>query len=82
MKARHQRLFIAVDEWLGAALCLYLWKTQDQLFWPVLIIWVVMIYGISYPWYWLSHRKPRASSFKAKPTTKIYTDGLVKRDVQ
>jgi hypothetical protein len=66
VKARHQRLFILVDEWLGVALCLYLWKTDDRAFWPVLITWAVLVYAISYPWYWLSYRQRNAEEMSLR----------------
>jgi hypothetical protein len=46
------RLVIMADEWLGAALCLYLWRMHDEAFWPVLSIWATLVYLVSYPLYW------------------------------
>lgn len=59
-----RRAWIALDEWLGAALLLYLWRTHDPAFWPVLAWWALCVYGVSYPLHWLAlrreRRKPRA----------------------
>lgn len=59
MTPLQRRLFILVDEWLGIALCLYLWKTHDVLFPYVLTMFLVAVYGISYPLHWWAERKGR-----------------------
>jgi hypothetical protein len=59
-------MFILADEWLGVVLCLYLWKTEDRAFWPVLITWAVLVYAISYPWYWLSYRQRSAEEMSLR----------------
>jgi hypothetical protein len=47
-----QRAFIALDEWLGIALLVYLHRTGDSAFWPVLVAWLFCVYIISYPSHW------------------------------
>lgn len=52
MKAVHRRIFIALDEWLGAGLNVYLYTTASPAFWYVFIFWAVAVYAISYPLHW------------------------------
>ena len=51
MKPIYQRLIIALDEWLGMLLLVYLHSHDRGLFWVVLPIWIVAVYLISYPLY-------------------------------
>ena len=46
------RAFVALDEWLGGALLAFLRVREDWTFWPVLVVWAVLVYGISYPALW------------------------------
>jgi hypothetical protein len=57
MSPFQRRLFVAVDEWLGILLCLYLWRTNDPAFWWVFGTFVTMVYVISYPWLWWTEWK-------------------------
>lgn len=59
MKARHQRAFIALDEWLGILVAVYLHSTGSSLFWYFVIPWAIAIYAISYPLHWRAERKRR-----------------------
>jgi hypothetical protein len=59
MTAFQRRLFILFDEWIGAVLVLYLWRTGDKLFLPVFIFWGIAIYGISYPLHWYYQYRER-----------------------
>lgn len=43
------RIFLAIDEWLSIAWLTYLWKTQDPLFWKVLPLALLFVYGVGYP---------------------------------
>lgn len=52
MKESTQRTFIALDEWLGMIILIYLFEADSVLFWVMLPLWVVAVYGISYPFYW------------------------------
>lgn len=52
-----RRTFIAVDEWLGWAACLYLWKTGDVLFPYVLAFHLLATYALSYPLHWRALHK-------------------------
>ncbi len=49
----YSRIFIAIDEWLGIFVLLYLHKYDPSLFFPFLIGWAIMVYVVSYPWHWL-----------------------------
>lgn len=60
MRAVQQRTFIAIDEWLGIAVAIFLHETGSSLFWPFVVLWAVAVYAISYPWYWWSTRKAGA----------------------
>jgi hypothetical protein len=51
MSKIHQRIFIAVDEWLGAVLCVYLWHAHREAFWTVFMFWAFCVYVIAYPSY-------------------------------
>jgi hypothetical protein len=53
VKDRYARAFIALDEWVGMLLLVYLHRVDSPLFWVVLPLWVVAVYVISYPLYWL-----------------------------
>lgn len=47
-----RRLFILLDEWLGVLLLYHLRSSHDPFFWPVLAVWVVAVYFVSYPLHW------------------------------
>lgn len=66
-----RRLFIALDEWLGIVVLLWMHRTHDGLFWPALVFWAVSVYAISYPWHWWKQHKEEtndASRSTQKPT--------------
>ena len=52
MRAVHQRIFIAIDEWVGILILIHLHTASSTLFWPFGVTWAVAVYVISYPWYW------------------------------
>lgn len=52
MRDLHQRTFIALDEWLGIFLLVYLDRVGSRLLWPFAITWAIAVYLVSYPWYW------------------------------
>lgn len=48
-----RRAFIAIDEWLGIFLCVYLWRVEDYVALAVFApLFVVAVYVISYPSHW------------------------------
>jgi hypothetical protein len=51
------RIIIAVDEWLGIALCVFLHERGSSAFWPVFVAFVVLVYGFSYVPYWYRFRR-------------------------
>jgi hypothetical protein len=57
MQPWQRRTFIAIDEWLWIALCLYLHRVGDPLFLHVLVAGIVLIYLVSYPLYWTAAKK-------------------------
>lgn len=52
MTALQARIFIAIDEWLGAGVLLYLKAVHDPSFRVVLVFWIVATYVVAYPSYW------------------------------
>ena len=52
MRAAQQRTFIALDEWLGILVAIFLFERGSALFWPFTVIWAVAVYVISYPLHW------------------------------
>lgn len=52
MTVFQRRLIILIDEWLGVALCCWCRHYHPDTFWPVLITFVIFVYGISYPSFW------------------------------
>lgn len=52
MKEKHQRAFIFGDEWIGMLLSVFLYERGSFLFWIVCPLWLIAVYGISYPLYW------------------------------
>jgi hypothetical protein len=65
-----QRLIIALDEWPGILLCIYLRSTHSPIFWWFAIPWAIAVYGISYPLYWWW---PRAKEGKTSPMAPLFT---------
>ncbi len=57
MDDRQRRAFIALDEWVGMLLLVYLHRADRALFWYVLPAWLVAVYAISYPLYWIEQEK-------------------------
>lgn len=65
MQPSTQRAFIALDEWLGMLLSVYLFQTSSSLFWFVCPLWIIAVYGISYPFYWWGREdKQRPTPFQ------------------
>ena len=75
MTRLQERAFIALDEWVGIALLYQLHRTHDPLFVPVLVAWIVMVYGISYPLHWglgaFVARKLRGDPWKPAPWSRV-----------
>lgn len=57
LNAWRRRIVLAVDEWLSIALLLYLWRTGDRAFWPVLLCVIVGVYVIGYGTQWWAERR-------------------------
>ena len=51
MSPTARRAFIALDEWLGVLLLL--WLRGKPEFWPAFAGWFVAVYCVSYPCHWL-----------------------------
>ena len=50
-----RRIFIAVDEWLGIVLLMYLHATESPVFWRVFVCWALGVYAFGYIPYWLRY---------------------------
>ena len=52
-----RRAFLFLDEWLGIALCLYLWRTGDYAALGIVMpLFVLFVYVIGYRSYWKLER--------------------------
>lgn len=68
MRDTHQRLFIALDEWLGVFVSIFLFEINSKLFWWFVIPWAIAVYLVSYPWYWGWYGRERvAMDIEAPP---------------
>jgi len=61
MTLLQRRLIVAMDEWLGVFLLVYLHSVRSEWFWPAFIFWFITVYVISYPGYWAKEKEAKTS---------------------